>query len=348
METPGIKRYSIRNMDPLSQAVVGASLSQCFAKKENLKIAGIAGVLGGVLPDIDVLIKSSVDPLLSIEYHRHFTHSFIMVPILAIPVALLVWYVSKKKIPLKEVYLYAFLGVFTHGLLDACTSYGTQLLWPFSNMRVAWNNIAIIDPLFTVPALIAVLWADRIKSLRLARYTFAYMIAYLLFGVYQREAATAVAKELASSRAHNYVRIEAKPSIGTLALWRTLYETNDGYFYVDAVNTVPFIGAKVYEGSNIKKWSPNNLVPVPAADSTLAKDIARFNWFSDDYLVEKTSFPIVVGDLRYATIPNTLDPLWGISFNPTDSNKHVDLQFFRVVDESIKETYRKMIFREDI
>jgi len=335
-------------MDPLSQAVVGASLSQCFAKKENLKVAGIAGVLGGVLPDIDVLIKSSVDPLLAIEYHRHFTHSLIMVPVLALPVALIVWYFSKKKVSLKEIYFYAFLGVLTHGLLDACTSYGTQLFWPFSNMRVAWNNIAIIDPLFTVPALIAVIWADRKKNLRLARFTFAYMIVYLLFGVYQREAATSVAKELASKRAHNYVRIEAKPSIGTLALWRTLYETPEGDFYVDAVNTVPLIGAKVYEGSSIKKWSPNNLVPIPAADSTLAKDIARFNWFSDDYLVETSSAPLVVGDLRYATIPNTLDPLWGITFNPAESNKHVDLEYFRVVDDSIKETYRKMLFREDL
>lgn len=335
-------------MDPLSQAVVGASLSQCFAKKQTLKIAAIAGVLGGVLPDIDVLIKSSADPLLGIEYHRHFTHSLIMVPVLAIPVALLVWYFSKKKLPLKEIYLYAFLGVLTHGLLDSCTSYGTQLFWPFSNMRVAWNNIAIIDPLFTLPALVGVIWAERIKNLRLARFTFAYMIAYLLLGVYQREVATSVAKELASKRAHNYVRIEAKPSIGTLALWRTFYETPEGIFHVDAVNTVPFIGAKIYEGSSIEKWTPEKLTPVPDADSTLAKDIARFNWFSDDYLVEKSSFPIVIGDLRYATIPNTLEPLWGISFNPKESNKHVDLQFFRVVDESIKETYRKMIFREEI
>ncbi|GIS21122.1 MAG: hypothetical protein CM15mP120_30380 [Pseudomonadota bacterium] len=42
-------------------------------------------------------------------------------------------------------------GYATHGLLDACTSYGTQLFWPFSNVRVAWNNSSIVDPLFTLP-----------------------------------------------------------------------------------------------------------------------------------------------------------------------------------------------------
>lgn len=49
-------------MDPLSQAVLGASLSQCFAKKEKFKVASIAGALGGLLPDIDVLIHYSSRP----------------------------------------------------------------------------------------------------------------------------------------------------------------------------------------------------------------------------------------------------------------------------------------------
>jgi len=35
----------------------------------------------GLLADSDVLIHSSSDPLLTIEYHRHFTHSVFFVPI---------------------------------------------------------------------------------------------------------------------------------------------------------------------------------------------------------------------------------------------------------------------------
>ncbi|MEZ4814658.1 MAG: metal-dependent hydrolase [Bdellovibrionota bacterium] len=316
-------------------------------QKESFKVASIAGVLGGVLPDIDVLIKSSTDPLLALQFHRHFTHSLAMVPVLALPVAFVVS-LFFKKITFKEIYLYAFLGVLTHGLLDACTSYGTQLLWPFSNMRVAWNNIAIIDPLFTLPALAGVIWAERKKNLSLARGIFAFMICYLLFGVYQREAATQVARELASKRNHNYLRIEAKPSIGSLALWRTLYETPEGVFFVDAVNTLPFLDEKIYEGASVKKWSKEKLFPIPSEESTLAKDIARFNWFSDDYLVKSYEHPLVIGDLRYATLPNSLEPLWGITFNPKSTGQHVDLQYFRVLDEETKSKFKKMLLRQDI
>lgn len=335
-------------MDPLSQAVLGASLSQCFAKKENFKIAIVSGALGGLLPDIDVLIHSSSDPLLALQFHRHFTHSLIMVPFLALPVALAVWYFSKKKISLKEIYLYAFLGVLTHGLLDACTSYGTQLLWPFSNLRVAWNNVAIIDPLFTIPGLIGVLWADKIKSLKVAHVTFLMMIVYLFLGVYQRDIATQAARDLAKSRNHHYVRIEAKPSIGSLLLWRSLYETPEGVFYVDAINTTPGRKPKVYEGSSVEKWTLKKLNKDLSPESVLKKDIERFNWFSDDYLFQSSSAPFVLGDLRYATIPNSLEPLWGISFHPDEESKHVSLEYFRVVNDKIKSTFKKMFLGQDL
>ena len=39
-------------------------------------------------------------------------------------------------------YLFCLLGYATHGMLDACTSYGTQLLWPFTNHRYAFNTIS--------------------------------------------------------------------------------------------------------------------------------------------------------------------------------------------------------------
>ncbi|MDB2316436.1 metal-dependent hydrolase, partial [Luminiphilus sp.] len=41
----------------------------------------------------------------------------------------------------QQVWLVALVGYATHGLLDACTTYGTMLLWPFSDARIAWSNI---------------------------------------------------------------------------------------------------------------------------------------------------------------------------------------------------------------
>ena len=151
-------------MDPLSQGTVGAAFAQSTANKNNLLKIGVIGFLAGLAPDLDVLIQSSTDPILSLEYHRQFSHSLFFIPFGALIVALLIFPFVKKSMELKTVYIASFLGYATHGLLDACTSYGTLLFWPFSNERVTWNNISIVDPLFTIPALILVGTAIKTKK----------------------------------------------------------------------------------------------------------------------------------------------------------------------------------------
>ena len=83
-------------------------------------------------PDLDVLINSEKNPLLSIEYHRHFTHSFFFIPFGALLIAAFYYLFLKNKFTFKRIYVISFLAYSTHGLLDACTSYGTLLFWPFS------------------------------------------------------------------------------------------------------------------------------------------------------------------------------------------------------------------------
>ena len=132
-------------MDPISQGVVGALWAASLAPKHKLKPTLIAGALAGMAADLDVLISSSTDPLLFLEYHRQFTHSLIFVPIGALIVALCLWPFLKRSLQPKELLTACFLGYLSHGLLDACTTYGTQLLWPFTDDRVAWNVISIVD-----------------------------------------------------------------------------------------------------------------------------------------------------------------------------------------------------------
>ena len=67
-------------MDPLSQGTVGAAFAQSVANKNNIFKIGFIGFLAGLIPDLDVLIQSSTDPILSLEYHRQFTHSLLFIP----------------------------------------------------------------------------------------------------------------------------------------------------------------------------------------------------------------------------------------------------------------------------
>src|SRR5690606_17458746 len=146
----------------------------------------------------------------------------------------------------------AFLGFASHGLLDACTSYGTQLLFPFSNMRVAWDVISIIDPLFTIPLVVLIVLSRIKKSPRWAWAALAYSFCYMGLGWIQRDRALEVVRDLAAKRSHTPLRVQAKPSIGNLILYRGLYEV-ENHFYADAIR-VPFFGApSVYEGGSLEK-----------------------------------------------------------------------------------------------
>ena len=53
-------------MDPVTQGVLGASFALVVSNKKNLKIAAFCGLVGGLVPDLDILIRSEEDSLLSI------------------------------------------------------------------------------------------------------------------------------------------------------------------------------------------------------------------------------------------------------------------------------------------
>ena len=122
-------------MDPLSQGTVGAAFAQSAANKKNIAKIGVVGFLAGLAPDLDVFIRSSTDPLLFLEYHRQFTHSLFFIPLGALIVSALIFPIVRKSLSFKATYVASFLGYATHGLLDACTSYGT-LLFGLSLMSV--------------------------------------------------------------------------------------------------------------------------------------------------------------------------------------------------------------------
>ncbi len=306
-------------MDPISQGVLGASLSQSLSQRKKVVAAGVLGWLSGMAPDLDIFIRSASDPILFLEFHRQFTHALSFIPIGALICAAVLHPFVRKRLYFRESYLFCFLGYATHGLLDACTTYGTQLLWPFSDMRVAWNNVSVVDPLFTLPALALIVFASLRKKPRLARFAIAWAVAYLLLGVLQHERAEAAGRVLAEERGHAPVRLEAKPGFANLLLWKVVYEVDDQY-YVDAVR----VGwdVKIYLGEKIQKFDLVAHAPWLDHNSQQARDIERFRWFSNDYLAIDEQNRI--GDVRYSVLPNEIKPLWGILLDPNASkDQHV-------------------------
>ncbi len=333
-------------MDPVSQAVLGASLPSFFERnKQRLASALAVGALAGMAPDLDVLIQSDDDPLLFLEYHRQFTHSLLFIPLGALICALLLYPFFKTRLSFKHTYLFAFAGYATHGLLDACTSYGTQLFWPFSDTRVAWSVVSIVDPLFTLPVLVLLALAVKHRSRRIAMAAFVYAVVFLALGMAQHQRAETALMQLAQQRGHQPQRIHVKPSFANRHLWKLMYEY-DGRYYVDAARLL--LDTTVIPGESIQKLDVARDFPWLPANSQQAKDIERFRWFSDNYLAVDPENPNIIMDVRYSFLPNRIKLMWGIILDRDkiengELDAHVGYEFKRGVDAATREQFLQML-----
>jgi len=329
-------------MDIVTQALLGGVLAQSVASRHEKNPATFAGMLAGLLADADILIGSSSDPLLNIEYHRHFTHSLFFIPFGAAIALLLLWPLLRKHISARRLYVFCLAGYSMSGVLDACTSYGTHLFWPFSDERVAFNIISIIDPVFSLILLTALSLGLRLKSRRVAHAGLALCLVYLGFGFMQLQRAQGIAQELLHSRGHSAVQHVVKPTLANLVLWRSVY-IHDGHIYVDAVRTGLLDADAVYEGESVTRFAVQRDLPHLDTTSVLYEDILRFSNFSDDFVAFDPGQENVLGDIRYSMSPVSAKPLWGIVIDPAQAEAHADYRFFRERDAQLQRMFVNMV-----
>ena len=332
-------------MDPISQGAIGAVAPQIVLSREKLRAVTLLGCLAGMAPDLDVFIVSSTDPLLLLEYHRQFTHALLFIPVGAALVGLLLQPIVRRTLRLRETCLACLLGYATHGLLDACTSYGTQLLWPFSDYRVAWNNVSVVDPLFTLPLLCLVILAAVLRRRTFAVAGLIWALGYLLFGVVQHQRAEAAGAQLAAERGHQPHRLSAKAGFANLLVWKLVYE-HDGHFYVDGIRTG--LAVTACPGARIERLDVRRDFPWLDPGSRQARDVERFRWFSDGYVAVDPHLENRIIDMRYSVVPNTIDPLWGIDLDPKAApDRHVRYVVDRTARLEQRDRYWRLLTGED-
>jgi len=307
----------------------------------------VIGFMAGLLADIDAIFtQSNADPLLQLEFHRHFTHSLFFIPIGGLLAALLLWPVARKYLSFKRVLLFATAGFATSGVIDACTSYGTYLLWPISDERISWNIISILDPVFSFTLILAIAYAAVKRVPQYAMAGVSVAVLYLGFGVIQHERAEAMALAMAESRGHTVERIEIKPTMANLLLWRSIYEA-DGYFYVDAFRPEMIADARIYPGERIKRFEPGDL-PGLKIDSVMANDIKRFDYFSDGYTaLSNQSSGHVLGDVRYSMVPNSIKPIWGIELDMAQQDQHTPFKQYHDSSDENRSVFLAMVMGEE-
>ncbi|MFL1896591.1 metal-dependent hydrolase [Aquimarina sp. 2-A2] len=221
-------------MDSLTQIVLGAAVGELALGKKMGNKAILWGAIAGTIPDLDVMTKWFFDPVRANELHRGFSHS-IFFSLLAAP--LFGWLLSKiykkSEAGWRDWTLLMFLGLFTHPLLDAFTTWGTQLFWP-SPYKVSFKSIFVIDPLYTLPFLLCVVLAMRLKRENPKRRSYAKIgliisSSYLLLTLilkgytYTKFEASLIAQNI------EYIDIQTKPTPFNSVLWTANVETADAY-----------------------------------------------------------------------------------------------------------------------
>lgn len=329
-------------MDLLTQGLLGSAMAQSGAQQKEVRLATGIGFFSGLLADADILIQSSNDPLLNIEFHRHFTHSLFFVPFGALVAALLLWPFVRKRLAFRRIYLFAFLGYLFSGVLDAFTSYGTHLLWPLDESRIAFNTISVVDPVFTIVLLIAVIYAFKKHTKIAARTGLVLAAFYLSFGWAQLQRAEAVAQTLANDRGHVIEELLVKPTLANLVLWRSIYQV-DGRLYVDAIRVGLFSDPHVYEGESIEKFVVERDMAGLSETSVLAEDIRRFTNFSAGLVAIQPEQPNVLIDVRYSNLPTTVAPLWAIEMDRENPEEHAKYTLFRDASNETREKFLSLL-----
>ncbi|MGB5396230.1 MAG: metal-dependent hydrolase [Gammaproteobacteria bacterium] len=330
-------------MDIITQGLIGAIVAQAGARPNEVRLASLIGFCAPLLADADALIRSTEDPLLFLEYHRHFSHALIFIPIGALLASLLLWPLLRNRLAFKRIYLYAFLGYATAGFLDACTSYGTHLLWPFTDERIAWSIISIFDPVFSLTLIVVIVFGVVKYKPLAARIGMVFAAAYLSLGAIQHERAEALAHLHAQQRGHITERLIVKPTLGNLLLWRSVYEAG-GMYYVDAVRTGLPGNGRVFTGNKVQTFDIRRDLPQLTDQMMIYRDIERFEFFSDGFLAWHPERPDVLGDVRYAMLPTSIRPLWGIELDLDATDDHVTFNTYRTMSDTDRKTFLALLF----
>lgn len=280
-------------MDSITQAVLGASIQGALLGRWQGRKALLYGAMLGTLPDLDVIIDYG-DAVANMTFHRGFSHSLFVLSGLAL---LLTWlarlYRPHPGYSSQRLLLTIWLVLITHPLLDAFTSYGTQLFWPLMPTPTAWSSIFIIDPLYTLPLLVAIVVSLftglREQAVRVPAIALALSSLYLgstLIGKHMAE--NRVEQELARQGIQAEQLFTTATPFNTL-LWRVIVLDGEDYYesLVGWFDTAPPQLQRLPRGTHLREV---------LADSPAHQRLA---WFSNGVLrYDQIGDRLIVTDLR--------------------------------------------------
>lgn len=224
-------------MDSLTHIVIGAAIGEAVLGKHIGKKAMLWGAFANTLPDFDMVMNFISNPVDALVIHRGITHSLLFALLAPFPIAWLFQKMYSKQGNLfgKWVLLF-FLGFITHTLLDCMTAYGTGLWEPFLHHRVAFNNMFVADPLFTLPLIISSIALLLLKRNSLKRKTWntigiSLSSLYIVMTIFTKQHVNSVVSDALENKNIHSQKFFTTPTALNNFLWMAIAES-DTSFYV--------------------------------------------------------------------------------------------------------------------
>ena len=318
-------------MDSLTHIVLGAATGEAILGKKVGSKALVWGAIAGSVPDFDVAVTWLFDPVKALFVHRGFSHS-IFFAVLAAPI--LGWIISKihRDATFHQWTFMSLVAILIHSTIDCFNTYGTALLEPFSNARLALDSIGIIDFTLLVPLAIfvlAILFFKRGNKIRQLISYAALIFTMIFVGLTvanKLHLEHNVKKQLAEQNIQ-YTRLKTAPLPITNLLWLVLAEDSVGYHYGYISN---FDKKKI-------DFKYINRDEAELKDLKNNKEIQELIRFTDGFYAVKrdSEFLVWLYDLRFGSMAFDEEGEWyvfsfgieGDSENLTISRSHPDRKF---------------------
>jgi inner membrane protein len=222
-------------MDSLTQLALGAGVAAAaLGPRIGPRKAVLVGAVLGTAPDLDVFVPLG-DPVADFVLHRGPTHSLfvqaLVTPLFAEPLIRLFDGLRGERV---RTYLAVYLCFVTHALIDAITIYGTRIVWPVIPEPFGVGSMFIIDPLYTIPLLVILVWALALGTWtpRFARATTVALVvstAYLGWSMVGQQIAQARGEAALARLGVDPERVIASPTPFNTLYWRVLAVERDRY-----------------------------------------------------------------------------------------------------------------------
>jgi inner membrane protein len=283
-------------VDSLTQMALGSAVGLAVMGRHTRPWkAALWGAVCGTLPDLDTFIDHG-DPVSNMTLHRAESHAFFYLTLASPAIA---WGAARLHGELdrfRRWWLAVWLALVTHPMLDAMTIYGTQLLRPFSDHPFGVGSIFIIDPLYTVPLLVAVIVALRSTRPRRASLVgLALATAYLGWSVLAQQHVHDLARRELARQGIAAQAVLVQPTAFNTVLWRVLAMEEDRYHegfhsLLDSDRRIDF----------------DAFVRAPALYAALESHwpVARIAWFSHGFFrLRERPDGVDISDLRMGQEP---------------------------------------------